>query len=354
MLSLGDVGRLRAPALRLGRGAALSVGLHLLGLGALLLSVRRGGAHSDEGRGSETVAVDTVGEAPLVGPPASAVGPSPQAVPRHPAGELPAPRRTGEGVSHPRRVTSRPAAESRPAAVERTGTGGSAPAIADKGTAATPSARALFIAELRKRMHASWRPQEVYARIDPQERLPGSVLTSSLLVRLRPDGKIERTEVAESSGVTALDNEARDTLGRMQALPPLPPEMIDDKGGFSVRCTFSMDAGAFRFGNALHRAIASEWRPSRAFLLQVDRERTTTVKLELSPQGTIVKTSVISSAGIDFLDRGALAALKPGTRLAEPPPAFVRQPRPLFVEFQHHLGDLRVLRPREDMEAEAE
>jgi TonB family protein len=180
------------------------------------------------------------------------------------------------------------------------------------------------------------------------------VLTSSLLVRLRPDGKIERSEVAESSGVAALDKEAREALGRMPALPALPPEMIDAQGGFSVRCTFSVDAGAFRFGNALHRAIASEWRPSRAFLHQVDRERTTMVKLELSPQGTIVRSSVVSSAGIDFLDQGALAALKPGTRLAEPPPAFVRQPRPLFVEFQHHLGDLRVLRPREDMEAEAD
>jgi protein TonB len=351
---LQERGRLRVPGLALGRGAAVSAALHLLGLGALLIGAPRGGGGSEteEATVPEVVAVDTIAEAPVVGPPASAAAPAQAA--RRSSGEVP--RKAEVGGSRPRRVRA-----VRPAAVAGDAGGGgtaketsapSPPVEAEKGKAGPASARALFIATLRQRMRSSWRPNEVYARIDPQERLPGSVLSSSLMVRLTAGGKVDHAEVAESSGIPALDAEAQDAMSRMTGLPPLPAEMLDAGGGFTVRCTFSIDAGSYKFGNALHRAIAGQWHPSRAFLSQVDRERVTMVQLELSAQGVITRASLVSSAGIGFLDQSALAALPAGLRLAQPPEAFVHRPRPLIVEFQHHLGDLRVRRPQEDMEAD--
>ena len=56
---------------------------------------------------------------------------------------------------------------------------------------------------------------------------------------------------------------------------------------------------------------------------------------------------MINSAGIDFLDRNVLEAVKPGMRLPPPPPGYANSPGGtfMFVAFQHHLGEVHVLRP---------
>jgi hypothetical protein len=61
---------------------------------------------------------------------------------------------------------------------------------------------------------------------------------------------------------------------------------------------------------------------------------------------------VISSAGIDFLDRGVLEALRAGLHLPRPPASYgaVSGLVPLWVEFHHNVRSpsiIKVLSPSE-------
>jgi TonB family protein len=80
----------------------------------------------------------------------------------------------------------------------------------------------------------------VYQRVDPGGTLRGSLLVTGIQLRIRGDGVVERAHLADSSGVTPLDDEAMAAIKRMK-LPPLPPEILDDKGGFDVKCSMNFD-----------------------------------------------------------------------------------------------------------------
>jgi TonB family protein len=215
-----------------------------------------------------------------------------------------------------------------------------------------PSPLAAFRAELKARLRAAWRPVEVYQRLDPAGQLQGSRLITGLQVRFRADGTVEQAAVARSSGYPQLDGEALAALARIRPLPPLPREIVDDKGGADVPCSFHLDVGLYRFAGDLRRAIAGEWRPSRAFQASGDQERKTVLRLTLTRDGALTNATMTTSAGIDFLDAGALAAVKPGSRLPAPPPGFFRRPGPVLVvvAFDHADGNLHILLPREDLE----
>ena len=122
------------------------------------------------------------------------------------------------------------------------------------------AARAAFRATLRKHLYQAWRAGDVYQRIDPQGRLAGSLFTTAVQVRLRPDGRLERAELRESSGIAALDKEALDALGRLEPLPPVPVAMLDAQGGWPVLCKFYLDVGMFRFAAEIssRKSIANE------------------------------------------------------------------------------------------------
>ena len=212
----------------------------------------------------------------------------------------------------------------------------------------------LFRAELKRNMRAAWRAREVYERIDPQGRMQGALLVTKLNVRLRSDGTVERAVMHASSGVPALDSEASSAIGRMKPLSRLPPEIVDAQGGFLVRCAFHLDLGLFRFANQLHRTIAEEWTPGRAFMLSGDKERVTVVQLTLKRNGSLVEARVVQSAGIDFLDKNALAWTHPGMPRPAPPPNFMRSSDrvPIYVAFAHLSGRLVVKDPEEDLETE--
>jgi TonB family protein len=411
MVFLPDHRRFGSRGQRVALGVMLSAALHLLcfaGLGSLVVHPGRSRTSAVDAA-LDVVEVSTVTGA-MVGPPApparnadapaGARAAAPRAPPRRRETALPArrearrdeaaePAARPERNARPQHVASvavpaaptgarPPPAEgsARPAAPSPAppGTAGPPPDLAarapavidvgDRGARVSPAAarrgipghspRAAFLADLEARLRAAWRGPDVYLRIDPQGQLRGSLLITGLQVRLRANGTIEKAQVSDSSGFAALDEEAMAALRRTQPLPHLPAEMIDPAGGFDVRCALHLDVGLYRFANALHRAIAEEWRPSRAFLASGDEERTTVVRLMLDRNGVLATTSVVSSAGIEFLDTGALAALKPGARLPAPPSAFIRRPGPVpvFVAFYHRAGEVHVLRPREDMEAE--
>jgi TonB family protein len=215
-------------------------------------------------------------------------------------------------------------------------------------------ARAAFRAQLRRHLLNAWHADEVFARIDPQRRLEGSLFTTAIQVRLRADGTIERSSLAESSGIPALDQEAAGGLARMEPLPAVPASMLDQSAGWTVLCKFYLDVGLFRFAAEIRNAISEKWRPSRAYAATSDQERKTVARFVLQRDGSLVSAEVVQSAGIDFLDANALGAVRPGMRLPAPPPAFLHQPGPVnvFVAFLHQAGDVRLLKPREDVEEE--
>ena len=357
-----------APEQRWLRGAALSLAVHVIGITAIVVQARQAArwqaapAGIDLARSAgdgnpvglpEAVTVDLA--APLTAasmatlPPLDldgievqrqalpARGPGRAAVPT-PGAALPA-----RGGRAGKVALSEPAGLAAPAPLPLPG--------AEVVTEADP-ARAAFRAQLRRHLHEAWHANEVFARIDPQGRLDGSLFTTAIQVRLHPDGTIDRAELAESSGIAPLDKEALGSLGRMEPLPPVPASMLDVAGGWNVLCKFYLDVGLFRFAADIRRVISEMWHPSRAFGTTATEERKTVVRLLLKADGTLVSAEVVGSAGVDFLDANALTAVRPGAHLPVPPRAFMRQPGPanVFVAFLHQAGDVRVLKPREDVE----
>jgi outer membrane biosynthesis protein TonB len=347
------------PGRRLGAGATLSLLAHLGCLALLTLVVTRGGTSPADGDGTEgdRVDVDTIGD------------PGPQGSADREAGQTPSPgretrpRRVAVAPTRPRAVTGtapRPApAPARPAGrtLATTDPGSLAPeraVLPAKAGSSGPSAMSLFRAELKRNMRAAWRAREVYERIDPQGHMQGSLLVTKLNVRVRQNGTVEHAAMHASSGITALDTEATSAIARMKPLTRLPDELVDDKGGLLVRCAFHLDLGLFRFANQLHHTIAELWRPGRAFQVSGDRERVNVVQLLLNRNGSLVEAKVVQSAGIDFLDKNAVAWTTPGMLLPAPPPNFMRSsPRvPIYVAFAHVSGRLIVKDPEEDLETE--
>ena len=405
MLLVSGQRRFRTTRQRLGLGVLLSALVHLLALGALVALVvgERDAAAPAEAPATEEITISEVGEA-MLGPAgwgASAGTPAPQPASPSPAAprraSYPNPRGIDQTVKLARPAPRRPVATARTAtpaarplvaapatAPVRPVASASAPpaaappasrpqvtAIDVGGTGATPEAPgggdrlgqprvdpvqealAAFRAQLKQAVRTVWRPLEVYKRVDPEGRLTGSLLVTAMQVRLRADGSLEQVAVSEGSGVRALDEEALGAIRRMKA-PGVPAVILDDRGGYDVRYTLTLEVGMFRFAREVHKAIADAWRPSLAYRQSEALERKTVVRLTVSRDGVINQAAVITPAGIDFLDAGALAAVKPGMRLPALPPAFKNSPGPisLFVAFSHHLGELHVLRPRERVDEE--
>jgi TonB family protein len=399
MLSLPDGDRARAQPRRWLLGVALSSGVHVVVVMVLVIS-----AHYRRGRGVGAGGADMTVPVPGPGSPAGAAAEAPESVTVDvvdPGEALPAidvppaapaatePEKPVAPPVRPRPARARVASSSPadagagagPAAAEAPGParpgGGvdAGPVVAtpqgarDAGAAAAPGApkpaapparpadhgvRVAYRAQLRRHLHDAWGAYQVYLRLDPQGRLAGSRFVTRVSVRIRADGTIEGAELATSSGEKAIDAEAMAALRRIQRLPPLPPSMIDGASGWSVVCTFVLDVGMFRFSAEIRKAIEARWRPSRAFARTAESEKQTTVKLLLTRDGKLMSGTVVGPAGLDFLDENALAWAQPGIQFPAPPPVFTRQagPAQVLVAFLHRAGEVRVLRPQEDVEEE--
>jgi TonB family protein len=337
-------------------GVGLSAVAHAGCLTLLAVVVTRGrsAVDGDAGEG-DRVDVTTVGEP---GPPGDSDRAGAQPAPSAPEPS----RRVAVAPTRPRTATgaaarpgggpARPAR--RPLATTTGSTGSETALVPAKAGPVGPSPMAAFRAELKQKMRAAWHAREIYERIDPQGRMQGTLLITSLNVRLRADGTVENAVLHDSSGVAALDTEASAAIQRMKPLSRLPSEIVDAQGGFLVRCAFYLDLGLFRFANHLHRTIAEEWHPGRAFQSSGDHERVSVVQLTLDRRGTLVAASVLQSAGIDFLDQNALGWARLGMVLPAPPANFMqgRDRVPVYVAFAHMSGRFVVRDPEEDLDTE--
>jgi TonB family protein len=338
--------RRRARRKRWALGLGLSLAAHCALVSALVVKARHEYVAAGEAGqlGADMVRVEPVDEAPSSFAP-RATDDAP-AVRDAPALARPA-RRAGSPGRPLRVATTAPiAAPALPRAAPEP-----APLPADP---AEEAARAAFRATLRKHLYQAWRAGEVYQRIDPQGRLAGSLFTTAVQVRLRPDGRIERSEMRESSGLPLLDKEALGALERLQPLPPVPAGMLDAQGGWPVLCKFYLDVGMFRFAGEIRRALRDRWRPSPAFARTAESERRTVIRILENADGTVVSSNVMQSSGMQMLDDNAVHVVKPGDRLPPPPRALVPKsgPAQVFVAFLHQAGDIRVMKPREDVEDE--
>ena len=377
------------PARRLRRriiaiAVGLSLALHAVGVVVfLVVGVKPVAGPPGAGAPGEYVVViggeeelAAAGDLPPTGPPAAAGEPSGGNTTPAPTGDLPVgPRQDSPSGARGAGTSAAPGGEPTAEAPARsrprrrvTGAraeGGGAPASpGDAGAPPTgqpaggeakvdPTAaaeRAAFRAELRRRIKQGWRPAEVYRRVDPANRLQGSLFTTRVTLRLRADGSIVGSRLAASSGVPALDKEAMEAMARTRP-PAVPKAMVDDEGGLTVDCELSLDVGMFAFAAKIRAVVAELWRPSVAFSRTSEEERITLVRLMLSREGKLLETQLVQTAGIDFLDKAAREAVPLGTNLPVPPPAFTRQPGPaqVLIAFRHKQGVVGILMPREEM-----
>jgi hypothetical protein len=223
---------------------------------------------------------------------------------------------------------------------------------------ARASARARYQNIIRDRVQKVWRAQEMYKQAAARGMIDGRALESLVMLRLRGDGTVERADLHTGSGIGPLDHEAVAVFGRATPFEAPPPEILDERGGLQFPVRLTVIENVTTFQQQTRRAIRERWRPSPAFSRAGDRERITVAKVLLTAQGVLARAQLVSSAGIDFLDTGAMAALAAGLRLPDPPDDYVPVAGlvPLLIEFRHTVRrpgvrapppDVRVLNPKE-------
>ena len=180
--------------------------------------------------------------------------------------------------------------------------------------AATGSERAVYLNSVRRKIQDAWRARDIYKQA-VQKGMAERGVESLVMLRLRSDGTVERTSMLRGSGVSAMDDEALAVCGRAAPFDRPPAEMVDERGGvqFPVRLTVTENLNGFQ--QQARRTIRERWRPSPAFSRAGDKERFTLAKVLLTAQGVLARAQLVSSAGIDFLDEGAMSALAAGLRL---------------------------------------
>jgi TonB family protein len=259
---------------------------------------------------------------------------------REPPRELPKaqPRESGKAAPPPRPVAVSEAIEAAPAEI--------APVANQAVVRARLVALTLFRHQVEGVIARHWFPSEVYARVDPSGQISGVERRTALKVRVRADGGLERVDIESSSGVPALDEEARAAFQRAQPFPRPPTTVVDSQGGFTFPFAMTLDLEMARWRSDVKRMVAALWHPRPR--LYIDQDRVTVVKLLLGPDGAVAHAAIDTTSGSGFLDGSALSAVSPGLRLPRPPRSLeeVAGMRPVRIAFMHRFRgehDLQVL-----------
>ncbi|HVV87910.1 MAG TPA: TonB family protein [Kofleriaceae bacterium] len=147
--------------------------------------------------------------------------------------------------------------------------------------------------------------------------------------------------------------------GGTQAIPDLRPSqdvLERAAGGGSVDHLDDVDAGdetslnsrQFKYAsffNRTKRMVAQQWHPGEVWerhdpTLAVNglKDRTTRVRVSLSPTGELVKIIVIEPSGISYLDDEAIRAFHAAGPFPNPPPALVDESGTITFTFGFHVS----------------
>ena len=92
--------------------------------------------------------------------------------------------------------------------------------------------------------------------------------------------------------------------------------------------------------NKMKQAISRNWSPGTAIIVNDPtgkmygrKDRFTKLKVFISDKGKLVKAKVITSCGVDFLDREAINAFKMATPFAPPPEVLLNEDKQLEIQF---------------------
>jgi outer membrane biosynthesis protein TonB len=218
---------------------------------------------------------------------------------------------------------------------------------------ARESARARYQNLVRLRVQEVWKAADAYRKASAGGLIDGRPMENLVMLRVAADGTVERADLQLRSGIGPLDQEAVAVFARASPFDRPPGDILDERGGLQFPVRLTVEENVTTFQQQARRTIRDRWRPSPAFSRAGDHERVTVARVLLTAQGVLARAQVISSAGIDFLDQGAMAALAAGLRLPDPPGeyAHVGGLVPLLVEFRHTVKrpppDVRVLKPNE-------
>ena len=99
--------------------------------------------------------------------------------------------------------------------------------------------------------------------------------------------------------------------------------------------------------NKMKQAISRNWSPNTAIMVNdptgrmyTRKDRFTELKVFISDKGKLVKAKVITSSGVDFLDREAINAFKMAAPFAPPPEILLNEDRQLEIRFSFILWRL--------------
>jgi TonB family protein len=155
---------------------------------------------------------------------------------------------------------------------------------------------------------------------------------------------------AERAGEEGQNGKTGRETGHEAAVPGLPgdrkpnlaatPEMLQraiGKGSGSMDYLKDLDDGESTalnakkwkhapFFNRVKRAVANEWHPEVTYVRHDPsgnvygvKDRVTTLRVRLSPDGKLVAWTILQSSGVDFLDDEAIDAFRKAAPFANPP-----------------------------------
>ena len=92
--------------------------------------------------------------------------------------------------------------------------------------------------------------------------------------------------------------------------------------------------------NKMKNAVSRNWSPGTAIIVNDPmgtmygrKDRFTKLKVFISSKGKLVKAKVITSSGVDFLDREAINAFKMAAPFAPPPEVLLNEDKQLEIQF---------------------
>lgn len=114
---------------------------------------------------------------------------------------------------------------------------------------------ASFFNRVRNQTTQHWHPETVHRARDPEGKVYGTnTWTTRLVVRLNPDGSLNRISLDRASGLDFLDEEAIRALRAAQPFSNPPPQLVDPELGLiEFRFAFVFEVGGrariFRYRN---------------------------------------------------------------------------------------------------------